>query len=159
MNQFTTLALFLIPLFAHSANRPDLAIKKQLAIACSEKGESLSTPKHDKVCAQLARDYNSLTILFGPEEVVLLDFFGDSFGSTMDWCHREISDGHSSPSCILQVSEWGGGEVLNLSIWFAKRNVVVANINALKVGVKYRVQLLERGSGATSRPFIFERNN
>ncbi len=150
--------LFCLPLFG--ANRPNLKIKVQDAFVCKD-GKSQGAKIYSRFCK--AKNYHSTNlfihavpsadVIFGE----LMSNDGNRMGDLFNWCVREIPDGRTGPSCVLEVTNIENNHKEQLSINISqKTNMAVVNISVLPIGVRFNARIVETGSGSNASSEIFE---
>jgi hypothetical protein len=87
------------------------------------------------------------TVDLGPE--ILLN---QELGNLHNWCNKEIDDGLTSPSCVLEVFDGFGTQRLNMSIP-VNSNTFSVVLQTLEFNTTYVARIVEQTSGARSNAF------
>lgn len=129
--------------------RPDeqIFVKRDYCSCLNRKPDILNNC--DSFCAN--RNTTSPT-LFGSVEVGVEILLNEDLGNLFNWCTREIDDGLTSPSCLLEVFD--GGTTQRLSIEIPQNsNTFTVSLQSLEFNTTYVARIVEQTSGARSDAF------
>lgn len=80
----------------------------------------------------------------------------EELGDLSSWCTKEIGDGLTNPSCVLELRDAGGTRTVPITIFTSSKSFT-ADLKGIPLNVTYVARIVENTSGAVSDEFQIRR--